>query len=71
MSTVDSGNLVGYLITVKEAIGEFLNKPLIDIELAKGLKDTIKMLNVKGITEDIFTTILSKTTLVPLSGRHS
>lgn len=60
MSTVDSGNLVGYLITVKEAIGEFLNKPLIDIELAKGLKDTIKMLNIEGITEDIFRNILNK-----------
>ncbi|EIV99663.1 LOW QUALITY PROTEIN: cellobiose phosphorylase [Thermoanaerobacter siderophilus SR4] len=65
VSTVDSGNLVGYLITVKEAIGEFLNKPLIDIELAKGLKDTIKMLDIEGITEDIFRNILNKKTLMP------
>lgn len=41
ISTVDSGNLVAYLITVKQGLLDYLNKPVIDINLIKGLLDTI------------------------------
>lgn len=43
ISTVDSGNFVGYLITLKEALIEYLNKPLIDKKLIYGLKDTVSL----------------------------
>lgn len=65
VSTVDSGNLVGYLMTVKEAIREFLNRPLVDIEFVRGLKDTIKMLKAEEIDKKIFTNILGKGVLQP------
>jgi cyclic beta-1,2-glucan synthetase len=45
ISTVDSGNLVGYLMTLKQGLTEYLNKPLIDLELAYGLYDTMALGN--------------------------
>ncbi|WP_236617245.1 GH36-type glycosyl hydrolase domain-containing protein [Thermoanaerobacter kivui] len=65
VSTVDSGNLVGYLITVKEAMEDFLSKPLVDIELARGLKDTVKVLELDEILNENFEDTLSKNTLMP------
>jgi len=44
VSTVDSGNYVLYLLTLKAGLGEILNKPLIDLEFARGLKDTYDLL---------------------------
>lgn len=40
ISTVDSGNLAGYLLVVKKAVEDYLTKPLWGPELVKGLKDT-------------------------------
>ncbi|MDI6870912.1 MAG: glucoamylase family protein [Bacillota bacterium] len=40
VSTVDSGNLVAYLIAVKEAVRERLNGPLVDSQSVRGLLDT-------------------------------
>ncbi len=45
ISTVDSGNLVGYLMTLKQGLTEYLGKPLIDLELAYGLYDTMELGN--------------------------
>ena len=42
ISTVDSGNLVGYLITVKEGLGEFFTRPLFEAQTIQGLLDTIR-----------------------------
>jgi cellobiose phosphorylase len=39
VSTVDSGNLVGYLITLKQGLMGYKTKPVIGRELAQGLKD--------------------------------
>ncbi len=43
ISTVDSGNLVGYLITLKQGIEEYINKPLIDLSLVRGINDTMSI----------------------------
>src|SRR5665648_1127955 len=44
VSTVDSGNFVLYLLTLKAGLSETLNKPLIDVKFAWGLKDTYSLL---------------------------
>ncbi|AKL94015.1 glycosyltransferase [Clostridium aceticum] len=41
ISTVDSGNFISYLITVKEGLKEYLEKPLIDKKILQGLVDTL------------------------------
>ncbi len=41
ISTVDSGNFVTYLITVKEGLLEYIKNPMIDISQVQGLKDTL------------------------------
>lgn len=43
ISTVDSGNLAGYLLVIQEGIKEYLEKPLWGNELFKGLEDTLKI----------------------------
>ncbi|GAB4267917.1 GH36-type glycosyl hydrolase domain-containing protein [Thermincola ferriacetica] len=45
VSTVDSGNFVGYLMVVEEGLREYLNKSLADPVLAQGLLDTIRIFN--------------------------
>ena len=45
VSTVDSGNLVGYLMVLEQGLTEYLNKPPVDFGLAQGLIDTIKIFN--------------------------
>lgn len=43
VSTVDSGNLVGYLWVVAEALNEYLGNPMFNLVQTKGLKDTLKL----------------------------
>lgn len=45
ISTVDSGNFVCYLITLKEGLLEYLNRPFIEKVLVDGIKDTINLSN--------------------------
>ena len=47
VSTVDSGNLLGYLYLLKETLEEYKNNPLIRREEIQSLKDTYKILNIK------------------------
>ncbi len=44
ISTVDSGNFVLYLLTLKAGLSEMLNKPLIDRVFVNGLQDTYNIL---------------------------
>ncbi|SET37424.1 Cellobiose phosphorylase [Natronincola peptidivorans] len=44
VSTVDSGNFVSYLMTVKEGLKEYLEKPIIDMKLPEGILDTIMLM---------------------------
>ena len=45
VSTVDSGNLVGYIMVLKEGIEEYLSKPFVCREILEGLLDTIRLFN--------------------------
>lgn len=45
VSTVDSGNLIGYLMTLKYGIEEYMSRPMLDISLVSGLIDTTELLN--------------------------
>ena len=38
VSTVDSGNFIGYIITLQEALEEYLDKPLVETKFLSGLK---------------------------------
>lgn len=42
VSTVDSGNLVGYLITLAQGLREYLERPLVEETFAQGIRDTIQ-----------------------------
>ena len=42
VSTVDSGNLVGYLITLVQGLKEYQTRLLIDSTFANGIKDTLR-----------------------------
>jgi cellobiose phosphorylase len=44
ISTVDSGNFIGYLMTLKQGLKEYMGKPLADMNLVLGLRDTIHLL---------------------------
>ncbi len=44
ISTVDSGNLAGHLLAVKQSIIEISNRPLFDQRLVDGLRDTAELL---------------------------
>lgn len=43
ISTVDSGNLAGYLLVTAKAVEEYLHKPLWGRELFQGLRDTYEL----------------------------
>lgn len=43
ISTVDSGNLAGYLLVVKKTVEDYLTKPLWGPELVRGLQDTCNL----------------------------
>lgn len=45
ISTVDSGNLVACLISLKQGLLEYVGRSLVDINLGKGLLDTIEIAN--------------------------
>ncbi len=42
ISTVDSGNLLGYLIVTKQALDEALTRPLFDPQMINGILDTAR-----------------------------
>ncbi len=45
ISTVDSGNLAGHLLTLKQSVLDISNRPLLDKNLIAGLADTIKLMH--------------------------
>lgn len=48
ISTVDSGNFVGYLITLSQGLKEYLNAPLVDTGFAEGIRDTFGLTGSGG-----------------------
>ncbi|MTI67917.1 MAG: glycosyl transferase [Firmicutes bacterium] len=53
VSTVDSGNFVGYLITVKQSLLEYLKKPIINKRLINGILDTINLTEDKSYKKEV------------------
>ncbi|SHH85679.1 GH36-type glycosyl hydrolase domain-containing protein [Desulfosporosinus lacus] len=52
ISTVDSGNFVMYLLTLKSGLAEIIEeKPLLDLQFVRGLKDTYNLL-LEEVDED-------------------
>ncbi len=49
ISTVDSGNLLTYLITLREGLKEYLHKPLLEINLLQGIRDTLLCAGEEGV----------------------
>ncbi|MGK0466644.1 MAG: cyclic beta-1,2-glucan synthetase [Clostridium sp.] len=47
VSTVDSGNLVGYLWVVSETLEEYLGNPIFNPQQVKGLQDTMRLASVE------------------------
>ena len=45
VSTVDSGNLAGHLLAVKQSIVEIENRPLFDRRILAGLEDIVELMN--------------------------
>ncbi len=53
VSTVDSGNLAGYLWVTAQALKEYLDGPLINMNYGEGLKDTL-LLSQEELGEELF-----------------
>ncbi len=60
ISTVDSGNFIGYLITLKQGLLEYLKKPILDKNLIYGLKDTFDLIDEKDRPDIDFSTIINQ-----------
>ncbi len=52
ISTVDSGNLAGHLLTLRQGLFEMLNRKIIRDDLWEGLHDTIRIIEEKIHEED-------------------
>lgn len=54
VSTVDSGNLVGYLMVIERAIKDYIDSNPINIDAAFGLRDTLNLVKeeIDGIEND-------------------
>nr|WP_320026350.1 glucoamylase family protein [uncultured Acetobacterium sp.] len=48
VSTVDSGNLLCYLTTLKQGLTEYLHQPVVDASFFSGIKDTLNCAEKKG-----------------------
>lgn len=62
VSTVDSGNLIGYLMVLEQGLREYLKKPLVDSCMAQGIKDTLNLLmeDIKDSNARMDTSALDK-----------
>ncbi len=53
ISTVDSGNLAGQIITLRQGILAMANQPVIGPQLMEGLNDTLQLLSVEMKNPDV------------------
>ena len=64
VSTVDSGNLVGYLWVVAQALDEYLSEPVFNLAKIEGLADTMKLasedVEVSKEVKSIYQGVLNK-----------
>ncbi|KNZ41694.1 glycosyl transferase [Acetobacterium bakii] len=48
ISTVDSGNLLCYLVTVSEGLKNYLDCPIVDVQFSNGIRDTLYCAGKEG-----------------------
>lgn len=61
ISTVDSGNFIGYLITLKQGLLEYIKNPIIDKKIILGIKDTCEFIIKKDMNQyDIIEELIQK-----------
>lgn len=48
ISTVDSGNLLCYLTTLREGLKSYLNSPIVDVQFSNGIRDTLYCTGKEG-----------------------
>ncbi len=53
ISTVDSGNFVGHILTLKQALLSIPEKNILNINVLEGLLDTLGILNLKSNDKDL------------------
>ena len=56
VSTVDSGNYIGYLITVKNAFLSYIKSPAVDETMIQGIRDTLLIARIDFSMPDEFMT---------------
>ncbi|MGI6705295.1 MAG: GH36-type glycosyl hydrolase domain-containing protein [Clostridia bacterium] len=52
VSSVDNGNLICYLITSKQGLQEMVRKPLVDVSMLEGIRDTLILMHEEGEDKD-------------------
>ncbi|SHK33607.1 GH36-type glycosyl hydrolase domain-containing protein [Tepidibacter formicigenes] len=60
VSTVDSGNFIGYLITLKQGLLEYIKNPIADKKLLLGIKDTLEFIDEKYIEQTNIDDLINK-----------
>ena len=63
ISTVDSGNLAGHLLAVKQSVLEIINKNLFDNRIIEGLNDTVALMREEAAQLNV---VRQRTTAVTL-----
>ncbi|MFL0268601.1 GH36-type glycosyl hydrolase domain-containing protein [Candidatus Clostridium radicumherbarum] len=58
VSTVDSGNLVGYLWVTSESLGEYVHEPVITVEKIQGIVDNIYLCEEELKHKNFYTEII-------------
>ncbi|MGH4050704.1 MAG: GH36-type glycosyl hydrolase domain-containing protein [Clostridium sp.] len=65
VSTVDSGNLVGYLWVVAKSLEDYLNSPIFNVMKVKGLQDIMRLaseeIDEKSVVKEIYNDVMNNT----------
>lgn len=64
ISTVDSGNLVCYLITLVQGLKHYLNSPLMDVKLVSGLRNTLEIYFEEAVNGKTYKSMINEISLV-------
>jgi len=68
ISTVDSGNLAGHLLTVKQAVTEIADRKLFDTHVKEGLADSLEMMLEEAMQLNV---ARRRTEAIPIKQLHS
>lgn len=67
ISTVDSGNLAGHLLAVKQAVTEIANRKLFDRQVMEGLVDSLEMMRDEALQMHV---VRRRTEAIPIKHLH-